>query len=427
MKFIKIPKKRKGEFREICVPSSDEKTKFRLHLSNLNAKAAHVCNKESVHGFMNGKSPVTNAKKHIGFLYTLKFDLSDFFDTVKPAHLKGKITEEQIAELMPDGRAYQGLPTSPVIANIAAIDMDAAILRKIRNEKIIYTRYADDMCFSFDDFELSKKLREWIPQIVGRCGFRLNKNKTWLQDSRFGNRIVTGISVGNDGIKPTRNVKRNLRAAIHQKNKRSIIGLKEWSKLKEPSTEPKTIITQDSLNELCKLWEIRRIRLENIPKKPSEIVSDNCIISGDPIQILGLSNWNTNWTSCMRHPTGQYHRHAAFWVYYPSTCIAGLLSGQQMTVGAFTRPTFSARTLIHKDANGNRYYDRVYADSIENQRELIKQLEAVGIKSIGACLRNTIFNGYVKTTLCVGTPYMDSMSYNRIKNSKGELVYTLRR
>lgn len=267
MKFIQIPKKKKGEFRQICVPNSDEKTKFRLHLSNLNSKAAQVCNKDSVHGFMNGKSPVTNAKKHIGFAYTLKFDLSDFFDTVKPLHLKGKITEEQIKELMPEGRAYQGLPTSPAIANIAAIDMDAAILRKIKNEKIVYTRYADDMCFSFDDFDISKKLKEWIPQIVGRCGFRLNVNKTWLQDARFGSRIITGIAVSNNDIKPTRRIKRKLRAAIHQKNKRSVMGLMEWSKLKEPSTEPKTTITQDSLNELCKLWKIKRIKLDNIPKK----------------------------------------------------------------------------------------------------------------------------------------------------------------
>jgi RNA-directed DNA polymerase len=424
MKFIKIPKKKKGEYREICIPSSDEKVKFRIHLSDLNNKALKICNKESVHGFMNGKSPVTNAKKHIGFVYTLKFDLSDFFDTVKPSHLRGKISEAQISALMPDGRAYQGLPTSPVIANIAAIDMDAAILRKIKDEAIVYTRYSDDMCFSFNDFDLSKKLNQWIPQIVGRCGFRINKNKTWLQDSRFGNRIITGVSVTQDSIKPTRTAKRKLRAAIHQKNKRSVMGLTEWSKLKEPSTEPKSNITQDALNELCKLWDINRIKIHDIPKKQSEIISDNCIISGDPIQILGLSNWTTNWKSCMKHPTGQYHRHAAFWVYYPNTRIAGLLSGQQSTEASFTRPTFSARALIHQDANGKKYYDRVYGDSASNQAELKRQLNSAGIVDIYYG-KSAKFDGYVKKSLCHSTPYMDNMLYKHGIDTAGKVVYTL--
>lgn len=129
----------------------------------------------------------------------------------------------------------------------------------------------------------------------------------------------------------------------------------------------------------------------------------------------------------MKHPTGQYHKHAAFWTYYPSTRIAGLLSGQKMTIGAFTRPTFSARALIHKDANGNIYYDRVYSDNQENRQELIKQLESIGIKSIGFCSRNVKFNGYVKTTLCIGTPYMDSMVAKKIKDSNGNIVYTISR
>jgi RNA-directed DNA polymerase len=416
MNLVKIPKKKKGEFREICIPTKEEKYKFRKHLAALNEKAGKVCNKDVVHGFSIKRSPVTNAKMHIGFAYTLKFDLSNFFDTVKPSHLKGKLTDDQIIALMPNERAYQGLPTSPVVANIAAIDMDAAILKKIKDKNIVYTRYADDLCFSFNEFENSEFLKKVVPQIVGRCGFILNKSKTWLQDARFGNRIITGVGVSKDGILPTRSVRRKLRAAIHQKNRNAIHGLKEWTKLKEPSNNVDKI-DQLKMNELCKGWNIRRIRIHNIPKKISEKLSEDVIISGDPIQILGLSNWSTNWRSCMMHPDGQYHRHAAFWLYLPGTRIAGVLSGSEKTEFGFTRPTFRARTLVHTMQDGKVYYDQIYGESQNAIHTLQNNLELNGIFRVNGdkCPRRNSVVGSVPVKYCIGTPYMDSLRYGSIK------------
>jgi hypothetical protein len=184
MRFIKIPKKTRGEFRQICIPSAEEKNTFRSYLTMLNKKATQLCDSESVHGFMSQRSPVTNAKKHIGYCFTLKFDLSDFFDTVKPKQLEGILTKEELEVLMPSGRAYQGLPTSPIIANLAAKSVDTAVNKMIKKQKLecVYTRYADDLCFSFNDYGMVAILKQKIPQIIGRCGFSLNKKKTWLQD-----------------------------------------------------------------------------------------------------------------------------------------------------------------------------------------------------------------------------------------------------
>jgi len=424
MNLVKIPKKKKGEFREICIPTDAEKRAFRIHLPALNTKAGLVCDKEIVHGFLNKKSPVTNAKMHIGYKYTLKFDLSNFFDTVKPSQLKGKITEEQISALMPDGRAYQGLPTSPIIANIAAIDMDVAIKKKIKDKGIVFTRYADDLCFSFNDFENEKFLKLAIPQIVGRCGFILNKSKTWLQDARFGNRIITGVSVGETEIKPTRSVRRKLRAAIHQKNRNSIRGLTEWTKLKEPSDKSNKI-DQGKMNELCKGWEIRRILVRVVPEKISEKISENVIISGDPVQILGLSNWATNWRSCMYHPYGEYHRHAAFWVYLPGTRIAGLLSGAEKTEYGFTRPTFKARTLIHTTTSGKTYYDRLYGESNFAIEKLMQELQTYGILPIHRCARGEFVKGHVKMKHCIGKPYMDNLRARESIDAEGKKGYSV--
>jgi len=419
MKLVKIPKKTKGQFREICVPTKEEKIQFSSFLPELNRKASVLCDKETVHGFMNGKNPVTNAKKHIGKRYTLRFDLSDFFDTVKTLHLKGKLTVSEIEALMPDGRAYQGLPTSPIVANIAAIDMDKAIIKKLKTkEGIVYTRYADDLTFSFDDYSFVEFLKKEIQIIVGRCGFRLNPKKTWLQDAKFGNRIITGVCVTNDGIKPTRAIKRKIRAAAHQNKINQLKGLVEWSKLKEPNTEKKEKdITQEKINELANLWNLRKIDLKQIPFKKTEDLGDDVIISGDPVQILGLSNWTTNWRSCMMHPNGQYHRGATFWLYLEGTRIAGLKSGKSMTVAGFTRPTFAARTLIHEDENGNLYYDRIYGESYDISHKLQNKLESCGISFIRNRKKRTHIKGRVKKSKSI-QPYFDSLSHEEIVENK---------
>lgn len=376
MKIINIPKKTKGQFRTICVPSPEEKIIFQSFLPSLNNKAKTLCDPEITQGFLQNKSPVTNALRHVGFKYTLTFDLSDFFDTVKEIHVKGKLTHEEIAQLMPEGRAWQGLPTSPLVANIAAIPMDSAIKKKLEllkkeNIRIVYTRYADDLAFSFDDYEkVYDFLLKNIPQIVSRCGFSLNKKKTWLQDARFGNRIVTGIAVKNDGIAATRQVRRKLRAAIHQKNHNQVRGLREWIKLKLPSKKPKVNFSQSNLNALCEMWDIASFPISLIPHKETEKLTDSVVVSGDPIQILGLSNFTQNWTSCMSHPCGGYHEGAPFWVLLEGTRIAGSMvpsskPGEFKTirVGAFTRPVFNARALVHTLENGDKVYDRVYGES----------------------------------------------------------------
>jgi hypothetical protein len=69
---------------------------------------------------------------------------------------------------------------------------------------------------------------------VGECGFEINHRKTRLQSSTAGRRIITGVGVGDDGLYPTRALKRKLRAAIHQKHGNSARGLAEVAKLKVP-------------------------------------------------------------------------------------------------------------------------------------------------------------------------------------------------
>src|SRR5205085_96407 len=73
-----IPK-RDGQEREICAPKPQLKWVQRQLLEKILAK---VPPHDAAHGFVPGRSTVTNARPHLGAELILKFDLTDFFPTI---------------------------------------------------------------------------------------------------------------------------------------------------------------------------------------------------------------------------------------------------------------------------------------------------------------------------------------------------------
>jgi retron-type reverse transcriptase len=248
-KIVNIPKKT-GGFRLVVVPNSKLRRKLRHILVSLYKYAEEVCNPEIVHGFMIGKSAVTNALAHVGYKWSVCFDLEDFFNSLTLDKAKKEFQFllrsnydyytcfHDIEDQNHTRVAAQGLPTSPVISNIMASNMDKEIKNLVEPKGIKYTRYADDLTFSGNNDEDIKFILETIPQIVQKHDFKINKKKTHVQHSKAGRRIITGVAVDADGIYPTRACKRRLRAAKHQNKYPQARGLEEWMKLKKPSGVP---------------------------------------------------------------------------------------------------------------------------------------------------------------------------------------------
>jgi hypothetical protein len=254
MRKIDIPKK-SGGFRTIYMPNEEEKIALRAQLPFLHELQEKVCDKSIVHGFFKNRNIVTNAIPHIGYKYTTCFDIKDFFDSIslwdfgKILYIEPRNSAQDIQAWIDDiedkygfmfinGRARQGLPTSPLLANIVASSLDREINQGledvIRPLRIVYTRYADDLAFSYDDPEIRHTLLSIIPDIIYQNRFRLNSKKTRTMSASKGRRIICGVAVGDTDIYPPRKIKRKLRAAIHNKRKKSINGFKEYCKLKLP-------------------------------------------------------------------------------------------------------------------------------------------------------------------------------------------------
>ena len=239
MKIIKIPKKDKS-FRVIYCPEPELKKRLRLMVPRLNGFAIFMDRHGVAHGFMPRRSPVTNAMAHCGFPFSLSFDLENWFDTVTPDHVMNVpgLMSDATCLCFVDGAARQGLPTSPAMANIAAAPMDNDIMALRVRGRLgwsfgAYTRYADDMTFSFEREATARWLKEIIPPLVERHKFKINPAKTRLQSARAGRRIITGVAV-DDTIHVPRKIKRRLRAARHQRNWPQMRGLGEWARLRLP-------------------------------------------------------------------------------------------------------------------------------------------------------------------------------------------------
>jgi len=199
---------------------------------------------QAAHGFVRGRSIVSNARPHVGQAVVIKLDLQNFYANVTysrvvaifrsmgycreaaiwlarlttsaaPWSLAVPNGDEATKSLYVRRHLPQGAPTSPALANLSAFGLDVRLSGLLKKFGGNYTRYADDLTLSGDD-DFRYALRCVIPlteQIVRSERFRLNHRKRKVV--RQGHRqLVTGVVVNT---KP--NIRRDefdrLKAILH--------------------------------------------------------------------------------------------------------------------------------------------------------------------------------------------------------------------
>lgn len=245
-----IAKKSGGE-REIWAPIPRLKNAQRWILDNiLHQLPTHG----SAHGFIQGKSIKSNAEIHTNSEWIIKLDIKDFFPSINWRRVKGVYRQagypEQIATLLAllctesprqavkqnnsellvalaERCLPQGSPASPALTNIICVNLDKRLTGLADKHGLRYSRYADDLTFSLPK-NIDKKAEKTpetneklIATIIGSVakilqeeGFNLHHKKTKI--IRQSNRQqVTGLVVNNDKARTPRELKRLLRASIH--------------------------------------------------------------------------------------------------------------------------------------------------------------------------------------------------------------------
>jgi RNA-directed DNA polymerase len=232
--------KRGGGTRDICAPKKQLRWVQRQILEKvLGPVRVH----EAAHGFRRGRSTVTNAAPHRGAALLVKFDLTDFFPTIHYRRVLGLFARlgygvgdgrfsnrDDALQVAPtlarlccytaDPRSWggvvlpQGAPTSPAISNLVCRRLDARLTGLAGRNGGVYTRYADDLTFSFPTNGLDLgRFRWWVDQVCHQEGFLVNQAK--FRVIRASQRqLVTGIVV-NDELRLPRDQRRRFRAILH--------------------------------------------------------------------------------------------------------------------------------------------------------------------------------------------------------------------
>ena len=160
----------------------------------------------SAHGFVPARSIVTAARHHARGAprSLLVVDLKDFFSTVTLREIEVALQGTGLALMAHlftwEGILPQGAPTSPILANLVAADLDA----QLAGLGHCYTRYADDLAFTASARLPGRTLLD-VADVVEGAGFAVNKNKVrvahTIQGEDYRQHLeIYGLGVGRDRV-----------------------------------------------------------------------------------------------------------------------------------------------------------------------------------------------------------------------------------
>jgi len=205
---------------------------------------------EACHGFVAGRSVLTHARLHAGQPVLLHFDLKNFFGSILASrvaaifHTLGYPTgvarqlaamstvttpEPVIERLRADGwidwqdaqalrrpHLPQGAPSSPMLANLCAFQLDLRLDGLAHALGAIYSRYADDLVLSGPESLRAgaERIAAWVGRIALDEGYALNHRKTRIATQAAAQRVC-GVVVNQHPNLPRQEFDR-LRAVLHQ-------------------------------------------------------------------------------------------------------------------------------------------------------------------------------------------------------------------
>ena len=172
---------------------------------------------EAAHGYVRERSVVHHAQAHAGQAVILKFDLQDFFTSVRASrvhalfhtlgypdsvareltalcttatpepvlrrlHQEGQLPWHRLQQLR-EPHLPQGAPSSPALANLCAFRLDLRLDGLAHALDARYTRYADDIVISGGTGLRAsyQRIAQWVARIASEEGFALNFRKSRCQ------------------------------------------------------------------------------------------------------------------------------------------------------------------------------------------------------------------------------------------------------
>lgn len=190
------------------------------------------------HAYREGQSIVTNAALHKNKRFVLNLDLEDFFPTFTFPRVRGFFIKDRAFALDPacatiiaqiacyQGALPQGSPCSPIISDLIARILDQRLARFAKQNRVTYSRYADDITFSTNAKDFPTAIAAggstpedlWVlcdPLVdkIEGSDFKINHAKTRMQVATS-RQMVTGLTV-NEKVNISQSYWRGVRSMCH--------------------------------------------------------------------------------------------------------------------------------------------------------------------------------------------------------------------
>lgn len=199
--------------------------------------------------YQRGVSVKDCAEVHIGARWVVKLDLRDFFNSIDERRVArifrmtgtNEETSVQLAKLctrvpgprrLPRSHALgylpQGAPTSGMLANLAAHNLDQSLSHLAGMQQLRFTRYSDDITFSsLSEFSRAKSDRviRAARDHIARNSFVMNERKTRICPP--GSRLtVMGLLVDTERVRLSPDFKKRLEWHVYGSRR---FGVKQYS------------------------------------------------------------------------------------------------------------------------------------------------------------------------------------------------------
>lgn len=218
--------KKDGTPREIVQPGHDlmivQRKILKLYLNRLKPHPAAL-------GFRRKKSIADHAWAHAGSAILISADIQDFFPSTSRQRIKGWWRQQGYSTLETRlltslttyrGALPQGAPTSPALSNLVNAELDAALDRRVKQSGGLYTRYADDMVFSWPDgYAPPADFEQAVRAILHESGYQLHPRKGWHVWNRREEPKITGVVLTKRGqVELPESMRRLMRALSQSKD-----------------------------------------------------------------------------------------------------------------------------------------------------------------------------------------------------------------
>lgn len=188
-----------------------------------------------LHGGIKERSPLTNAKYHIGKAFVLNFDIADFFPSIRPCQVYNAfislgcspdVSHHLTKVTMCSGGLPQGANTSTAVANLVILPLARRLNGLAMKHKSTYTQFVDDGTMSGPLY--LAKLKPLIEKIIRQEGF-CSKPEKFKVYPHSGEQVVTGIKVNNSIDIPTQKsnqILQEIKYVDHKASKSQILSVK---------------------------------------------------------------------------------------------------------------------------------------------------------------------------------------------------------